>query len=481
MTTAPDRVSERVPVLVVDDDEIVRTWLKFALKESEFYVVEDVPNATEAQARIAEARPGLLLLDYRLPDTNGIELLRELRDREVETPAVLMTASTETGLNQTALSAGFQGAYVKSGRREPLLETLRLVMSGEPAFDHRNPHGDYVAPALDQDDREVLDLITGGFTTQELAERTGVTAEAARAAFERASEKIQKRPRRRQLSREDVRTADEGDRRPAVSATAATRPAPRNLAYAERAAVLAAFLRSVHETMSGLRRELVKLDESTGRLSAESLADYAHALKGGAATAGLQDIAALAAQIGATARSSRRPGVDEVRRLEVLGRELDVRVERLPAVDAVGLREERTAAKGNGAPPLATIAYIDDDPASLKLVDVLLAREPGFRLVTARSGLEGVRAVAGERPDLVFLDLRLPDIGGLEVLRRLRELDGGDHLPVVMLTGEPEDRLGSLHSVADLVLTKPLDLGRFFEIVTLLREEAEGPVAAEVG
>jgi DNA-binding NarL/FixJ family response regulator/HPt (histidine-containing phosphotransfer) domain-containing protein len=477
MTTAPDRVSERVPVLVVDDDEIVRTWLKFALKESEFYVVEDVANATEAQARIAEARPGLLLLDYRLPDTNGIELLRELRDREVETPAVLMTASTETGLNQTALSAGFQGAYVKSGRREPLLETLRLVVSGEPAFDHRNPHGDYAAPSLDQDDREVLDLITGGFTTQELAERTGITAEDARAAFERASEKIQRRPRRQQLSRDDVRPAEEAERRPL--AAAATRPAPRNLAYAERAAVLAAFLRSVNETMTLLRRELVKLAESPGRSSAEALADYAHALKGGAATAGLQDIAALGAQIEATARAARRPGIDEVRRLEVLGRELDVRVERLPAVDAVGLREERTAAKANGAPALATIAYIDDDPASLKLVEVLLAREPGFRLVTARSGLDGVRAVAGERPDLVFLDLRLPDIGGLEVLKRLRELDGGDRLPVVMLTGEPEERLGSLQSAADLVLTKPLDLGRFFEIVSLLREEAEGPVAAE--
>jgi hypothetical protein len=49
----------------------------------------------------------------------------------------------------------------------------------------------------------------------------------------------------------------------------------------------------------------------------------------------------------------------------------------------------------------------------------------------------------------------------------------------VMLTGEPEERLGSLQSAADLVLTKPLDLGRFFEIVSLLREEAEGPVAAE--
>jgi DNA-binding NarL/FixJ family response regulator/HPt (histidine-containing phosphotransfer) domain-containing protein len=474
MSTAPDRLGDGVPVLVVDDDEIVRTWLRFALKESEFYVVEDVADAAEAEARIAEARPGLLLVDYRLPDTNGIELLRALRDREVDTPAVLMTASSETGLNQTALSAGFQGAYVKSGRREPLLDTLRLVLSGEPAFDHRNPRGDYAAAALDPDDREILDLITGGLTTQELADRTGVTVDEARAAFERAIEKIQKRPRRRQLSRDDVRTSEAADRPTAASPAG---PAPKGLAYAERAAVLAAFLRTVNETTKGLRRELVKLADSPGNVSAEPLADYAHMLKGGAASAGLRDIAALAAQIEATARSARRPGVDEVRRLEVLGRELDVRVERLPAVDAVGLREGRLGPKGNGAPPLATIAYIDDDPASLKLVDVLLAREPGFRLVTARSGHEGVQAVARERPDLVFLDLRLPDISGLEVLERLRALDGGAYLPVVMLTGEPEDRLDSLHAAADLVLTKPLDLGRFFEIVTLLREEAEGPLA----
>jgi DNA-binding response OmpR family regulator/HPt (histidine-containing phosphotransfer) domain-containing protein len=475
MSTAPDRLGDRVPVLVVDDDEIVRTWLRFALKESEFYVAADVANADEAQAAIADGRPALLLLDYRLPETNGIELLRELRGREVDIPAVLMTASTETGLNQTALSAGFQGAYVKSGRREPLLETLRLVVSGEPAFDHRNPRGDYAATALEPDDREVLDMITGGLTTQELAERTGVSAEEARAAFERASEKIQQRPRRRQVSRDEVRTSRVTEQ---PAATAPTKPAPKNLAYAERAAVLAAFLRSVSDTMIGLRRELVRLVDAPGAASADELADYAHMLKGGAATAGLQDIAALAAQIEATARSAPRPGIDEVRRLEVLGRELDVRVERLPAVDAVGLREERTsAAKANGSAPLATIAYIDDDSASLKIVDVLLAREPGFRLVTARSGLDGVRAVAIERPDLVFLDLRLPDFDGLEVLKRIRKLDGGEHLPVVMLTGESEDRLGSLHAAADLVLTKPLDLGRFFEIVTLLREEAEGPVA----
>jgi len=474
MSAAAEPLGERVPVLVVDDDEIVRTWLKFALKESEFYVVDDVANADEALAALGNSHPGLLLVDYRLPDTNGIDLLRRLRENGVETPAVLMTASTQTGLNQTALAAGFQGAYVKSGRRDPLLETLRLVVSGEPAFDHRNPKGGYAAETLNAEDREILDLVTSGLTTRELAERSGITVEEARAAFDRASEKIQRRRRRPAPAASHPRRkphavpADRPTQRPSANT-------PKVLAYTERAAVLAAFLGSAHETMAGLRRQLRTISTaSPGAAPGGALADYAHTLKAGASTAGLQDIAALAAQIEATARAAPQLAVDEVRRLEVLGRELDVRVERLPAADTVGLSTDSPKPSTNGGPPLATIVYIDDDPASLKLVDVLLAREPGFRLVTARSGFEGIRAISDHQPDLVFLDLRLPDLDGLEVLARIRGLDGGERIPVVLLTGEAQGRLAALQEVVDLVLTKPLDLGQFFQVVALLREEVGG-------
>jgi two-component system response regulator FixJ len=480
MSAAAEPLGESVSVLVVDDDEIVRTWLTFALKESEFYVLEDVANADEAFTALGESHPGLLLVDYRLPDMNGIELLRQVRANGLETPAVLMTASTETGLNQTALAAGFQGAYVKSGRRDALLETLRLVVSGEPAFDHRNPKGGYAAEKLDAEEREILDLVTAGLTTRELAERSGITVEEARAAFERASDKIQKRRRRPAPVAQHPKPEPEA----APASTPAQRgsakpPKVKVLAYTERAAVLAAFLENAHQTMAGLRSQLRKISTaSPGTAPGGALADYAHTLKGGAATAGLQDIAALAAQIEATARAAPQLAVDEVRRLEVLGRELDVRVERLPAADTVGLSTDAQKPSTNGGPPLATIVYIDDDPASLKLVDVLLAREPGFRLVTARSGFEGVRTVSDHQPDLVFLDLRLPDLDGLDVLARIRHLDGGDRFPVVLLTGEAQGRLASLQEAVDLVLTKPLDLGRFFEVVALLREEVGGSEAA---
>ena len=459
MSAATGPLPERVPVLVVDDDEIVRTWVKHSLDESEFYVLESAESAAEAERALESSRPALMLVDYRLPDVDGIELVRRLRARGVTTPAVLMTAATQPGLNHAAVEAGFQGAYVKSGRREPLLEALRLAKGGEPAFDHRNP-----APPNDAPEGGVLDLVTRGFTTNEVAERTGISPEAAREAFQRASGKIH----RRQRSRETLRPVPDLEPEPAPSPS-------KDLAYAERAAVLAAFLRSVGETVDGLRREVAALEAApAGSASGEALATYAHTLKGGASTAGLEDVAALAAQLEATAETSPL-GSDELRRLAVVSRELDVRIDRLPAPDTVGLavRPRRDPV----ASTVATVAYVDDDPASLKLVEVLLAREPGFRLVTARSGHDGLAAIERERPDLVFLDLRLPDLDGLEVLERLRALEGGEELPIVLLTGEAGGRLASLQQAADLVLTKPLDLGRFFELVALLREEAAASLA----
>jgi CheY-like chemotaxis protein/HPt (histidine-containing phosphotransfer) domain-containing protein len=454
MSAATGPLPERVPVLVVDDDEIVRTWVKHSLDESEFYVLDGAESAAEAERMLESSHPALLLVDYRLPDVDGIELVRRLRGRGVTTPAVLMTAATQAGLNHAAVEAGFQGAYVKSGRRDPLLEALRLAKGGDPAFDHRN-----AAHSNGDADGGILDLVTRGFTTSEVAARTGISAEAAREAFQRASGKIHRR-------RESLRPVPDPEPAPP--------PTPsKDLAYTERAAVLAAFLRSVGETVDGLRRECADLQAAPpGTASGEALATYAHTLKGGASTAGLEDVAALAAQLEATAETLPL-GTDELRRLAVVSRELDVRIDRLPAPDTVGLavRPRRTST----ASTVATVAYVDDDPASLKLVEVLLAREPGFRLVTARSGHDGVAAIERERPDLVFLDLRLPDLDGLEVLERLRALERGEELPIVLLTGEAGGRLASLQQAADLVLTKPLDLGRFFEIVALLRDEAATP------
>src|SRR3989442_508527 len=117
-------------VLVVDDDAMAQSWIRLALEDSEFELAGTASSAAGTLDLIERRRPQLLLVDYRLPDSVGTELLRELRRQGISTPTVLMTANLERGFNEAASEAGAQGSVLKSGRPEELLQALRNVVAG---------------------------------------------------------------------------------------------------------------------------------------------------------------------------------------------------------------------------------------------------------------------------------------------------------------------------------------------------------------
>ena len=102
------------------------------------------------------------------------------------------------------------------------------------------------------------------------------------------------------------------------------------------------------------------------------------------------------------------------------------------------------------------ILVIDDEPDILELVRFSLTQE-GFSVETAATAGEGLACVANRLPDLVVLDLMLPDMPGTEVCRRLRSQTETAQLPVLMLTarGEEVDRVVGFELGADDYVTKP--------------------------
>ena len=102
-----------------------------------------------------------------------------------------------------------------------------------------------------------------------------------------------------------------------------------------------------------------------------------------------------------------------------------------------------------------TVLVVDDEPTIAEVVSRYLERA-GYSAATAADGLEAIRVAGERRPDLVVLDLMLPGIDGLEVLRRLREGDSA-RIPVILLTakGEHNDKLAGLRSGADDYMVKP--------------------------
>jgi two-component system cell cycle response regulator DivK len=82
------------------------------------------------------------------------------------------------------------------------------------------------------------------------------------------------------------------------------------------------------------------------------------------------------------------------------------------------------------------VLYIEDNPVNMDLIESALSRYPGVTLVKARTGMEGIRLARSEQPDFVLLDMHLPDIGGLEVVRALNEEIASGKLRVALLTAD---------------------------------------------
>jgi DNA-binding response OmpR family regulator len=101
------------------------------------------------------------------------------------------------------------------------------------------------------------------------------------------------------------------------------------------------------------------------------------------------------------------------------------------------------------------VLVVDDEPTIVEIVGRYLERA-GYEAAGAADGFEALERAAAERPDLVVLDLMLPGIDGIEVMRRLRELPGAP-LAVILLTarGEESDRLVGLRQGADDYVVKP--------------------------
>lgn len=102
------------------------------------------------------------------------------------------------------------------------------------------------------------------------------------------------------------------------------------------------------------------------------------------------------------------------------------------------------------------VLVIDDEPSIRKLLKTSLGLG-GYEVTEASSGNDGIRAVIDDKPDVVLLDLGLPDMNGLEVLKRLREWS---KIPIIVLTvnDADEDKVSALDSGADDYLTKPFSI-----------------------
>jgi two-component system KDP operon response regulator KdpE len=122
------------------------------------------------------------------------------------------------------------------------------------------------------------------------------------------------------------------------------------------------------------------------------------------------------------------------------------------------------------------ILVVDDEPAIVRLTRAKLHAD-GYGVITAESGASALELIDTERPDLMILDLMMPEMDGFETLRRLRRYST---MPVIMLTarGSDNDKLRGFESGVDDYITKPFNPDELSARVAAVLRRSEGAAAA---
>jgi DNA-binding NarL/FixJ family response regulator len=184
--TALDGGTAAVRVMVVDDHPMWREGVARDLAEAGCEVVAVVGEGAQAVRVAAAVRPDVVVLDLRLPDLSGVEVIRGLLAGHPQPRVLVLSASGEHRDVLDAIKAGATGYLVKSARRDEFLDAVRRTAAGEAVFtaglaglvlgEFRRlasapPDAGPAAPRLTERETEILRLVAKGLSYRQIAAR----------------------------------------------------------------------------------------------------------------------------------------------------------------------------------------------------------------------------------------------------------------------------------------------------------------------
>lgn len=173
-----------IRVFVLDDHEVVRTGLRDLLESTgEFTVVGEAGSAEEAMRRIPATHPDVAVLDVRLPDGNGVEVCRDIRNEHPGVYCLMLTSFADDEALFDSIMAGASGYLLKQVRGVDLVDAVRKVAAGSSLIDpgvatkvldrirRQDSAADDPTRRLSEQERRILELIGEGMTNRQIAER----------------------------------------------------------------------------------------------------------------------------------------------------------------------------------------------------------------------------------------------------------------------------------------------------------------------
>lgn len=188
-------MSAETTVVVVDDHAVLRTGLRYVLEPHNIRVVGDTGTPQEAKEMVASEQPDVVVVDVRLAKEDGIELIKDLALKHKH--VIAYSAYSDDRLLARAIDAGALGFVVKDGSAEELAESIRVVSKGQRWLPHPLDDEQIDAaiqtklPLLSRREREILGLLSRGFSTDEIAVNLQLSAHTVRTHVKNAMRKLE--------------------------------------------------------------------------------------------------------------------------------------------------------------------------------------------------------------------------------------------------------------------------------------------------
>lgn len=181
-------------VVVIDDHAVMRDGLRSVLSRTGFEVVGEGGTGARALELVDSLAPDVLLLDARLPDMGGLEVLRRLGERDESPHVLVLSASSDPGLVSEALALGALGFVCKTCGAEELVSAVKSVARGLPHVGAKSAeaieHTQAGARSLTPREVEIVQLIAEGLSSKEMAERLGISFRTVETHRERILRKL---------------------------------------------------------------------------------------------------------------------------------------------------------------------------------------------------------------------------------------------------------------------------------------------------
>ena len=123
------QTNSRLRTLIVDDDSMIRSYLKLMLREANINLIEEAEDAAGAVKLFRAKAPGLIFLDINLPDQDGIELLKQIRTEIPDSSVIMVSSESTMDRVKTALGLGARGFIAKPFNTATVLKNIMHIVA----------------------------------------------------------------------------------------------------------------------------------------------------------------------------------------------------------------------------------------------------------------------------------------------------------------------------------------------------------------